>query len=335
MSLLKNEMLIMRHLFAIARILAFCLSCMVLWACNDSTDQPLRVASHEWPGYEALHLADQLGFYNEKLIHVYELSSASANIRAFRNGYIDVVALTLDEALLLLQDQLAIKVLLVMDISNGADALLAHTPLQQLADLRGKRIGLENMALGAYVLTRALDKSRLSTADIETRFIPFDQHEQAYLQHDIDALVTFEPVKSKLQAAGAHVLLDSKALPNEIIDVLVIHESALKAHDQAVKTLIDGWFQAVAYMKSQPEQASKLIAKRLQTSPERFLKSLDDIVLPDREWNRNFLLGEHPQFPVLVQQLQDIMLKHGLLLTAIDAGLLTSPSLEHYLATQP
>lgn len=319
--------MISRNLRSIAQVLAVCLISMLLWACNDAADQPLRVASHEWPGYEPLHLADQLGFYDEKLIHVYELSSASANIRAFRNGYIDVVALTLDEALLLLQDRLPIKVLLVMDVSNGADAVLAHAPLQQLADLRGKRIGLENMALGAYVLTRTLDKSHLSLADIETLFIPFDQHEQAFLKHDIDALVTFEPIKSKLQAAGAKVLLDSKALPNEIIDVLVIHESALKTHDEAVKALIDGWFKALDYIKTQPGHASELIAKRLHTSPEQFLQSLDDIVLPDVAWNRQFLFGEHPQFPKLVQQLQDVMLKHELLLTTIVRRSLHHPPL--------
>jgi len=295
----------------------------ILCACNDDIGTPLRVASHEWPGYEPLHLARELGFYEERKIHVYEVPSATSTIRAFRNGYIDVAALTLDEALLLLQDQVPIKILLVMDISNGADAVLGNpSSVQNLPDLKGKRVGVESSALGAYMLSRTLSKANLSEQDVQAIYIPFNKHVSAYQQQQIDALVTFEPNKTLVMQAGGKVLIDSRELSNEIFDVLVIRENVIASHRDAIHQLLEGWFKALAYIDAQPQDAAKRIAKRINISPEEFLASLNDIVIPNLEQNKQFLSGEEPQLLPAGQRLANIMTQHQLLATPIDASAL-------------
>jgi NitT/TauT family transport system substrate-binding protein len=290
----------------------------LLVSCDQNIQPPLRVASHEWPGYEPLHLARELGYFDERAIHIYETPSATSSIRAFRNGYIDVAALTLDESLLLLQDQIAAKVLLVMDISNGADAVLARPPRQTLAELKGARVGLESMALGAYMLTRTLALAGLTEEDIETVYVPFNEHLNAYQNKDIDAIVTFEPAKGKIIQAGANVLLDSRQLKNEIIDVLVIRESALFAHQESVKQLVDGWFKALDTIRQNPKEAAAKIAQRINASPDDFLISLQDIVLPTREQNLAFLSGEEPTLPQIADQLAKVMIQQRLLLKTVN-----------------
>lgn len=300
----------------------FCLLffALLVTGCDNKFIGPLRVASHEWPGYEPLHLARELGFFDEQKIHVYEVPSATSTIRAFRNGYIDVAALTLDEALLLLQDQVPIKILLVMDVSNGADAVLGGKGIETLKDLEGKRIGVESSALGAYMLSRTLAKANLTHQDVKPVYIPFNKHVQAYQEQQVDALVTFEPNKTLIQNAGGKVLIDSRELANEIFDVLVIRESVIATHQIAIGQLIEGWFKALNYLETQPQNAAHRISKRINISAAEFLNALKDITIPSRAQNKEFLTGNSPQLLVTGQRLADVMIKNQLLARPVDAN---------------
>ncbi len=67
---------------------------------------------------------------------------------ALRVGSLDLAGLTLDEALLLAQEGVPIAVIWVLNTSAGADALLAKPGITTLDALRGKRIGVEQTAVG-------------------------------------------------------------------------------------------------------------------------------------------------------------------------------------------
>jgi NitT/TauT family transport system substrate-binding protein len=104
-------------------------------ACSESSPPPLSVGSNQWPGYEPLHLAEKLDLHDGYPIKLVELTSATDVMNAFKYGQLDVAALTLDEVLLLAEDVSDLIVFLVMDISNGADKLIAKFYIKTLADL--------------------------------------------------------------------------------------------------------------------------------------------------------------------------------------------------------
>lgn len=107
---------------------------LVLWiaSCSESPPEPLRIVSSPWPGYEPLYLARDLGYFGNNRVNLFELPSADINMESFRNGSIDLATLTLDEAIELLRDGIKLRILLVMDFSNGADAVLANLKSRHL-----------------------------------------------------------------------------------------------------------------------------------------------------------------------------------------------------------
>ncbi|MBF0237703.1 MAG: ABC transporter substrate-binding protein, partial [SAR324 cluster bacterium] len=148
---------------------------------------PLRLGSNLWPGYELLYLAQNLGYYEGQPIQLKTFPSTSEVIRAYRNGAIDVAAVTADEALLIADTLPNQRIILVCDFSKGADALLAQPQFQSMSDLRGKRIGVEPNALGAYMLLRALETSGMTPQEISVIYNPLENHENAYLSGQVDA----------------------------------------------------------------------------------------------------------------------------------------------------
>lgn len=283
--------------------------------CTSNPTPPLHIATNTWPGYEPLYLAKNLGYLNDKSVKLYEMPNASDVIKAFRNKTVDVAALTFDEALLLIQDGIDARVLFVADISNGADVVLVKPGIKEIRDLKGKRVAVESLALGAYMLSRALEKAGLSADDVTAVPTTVDMHEQAYLSGKVDAVVTFEPVRTRLLNRGARAIFDSSMIPNEIVDVVVVRTEILEAYPDRVEELERGWFKAVAYLRGNPDDAYARMAKREGMSAEQFKDAVSRIIIPDSEHNRRLL--ERDLLPVS-RRLADQMLRAKLLRSPVD-----------------
>lgn len=242
---------------------------------------PLTVGTNVWPGYEPMYLARDLGHYGDA-VRMVEYSSATEVIRALRNKLIDAGALTLDEALLLRQSGVDVRVVLVTDISDGGDVIMAKPRFERLADLKGRRIGVESTALGAYVLTRGLRTVNLTPADVQVVQMEVDGHHAAYLRNEVDAVVTFEPVRSQLLKAGARTVFDSSEIPGEIVDVLVIRADVGAVKGEQICSMIEGWFKAVAYLSEHPEDASVRMSARLNVPAEEVPALYDGLNLPNQ-----------------------------------------------------
>ncbi len=273
----------------------------------------MRVGAVVWSGYEPLFLARDLGYYPNHLIKLQDYPSATETTQALRNGDIEAAALTMDEALLLAETNPDIQAVLVIDFSNGADVLRARPEIPTLQALKGQKIGVESSALGGYILTRVLDKAGLLLSDVQIVPLGVSEHEQAFNQGVVDAVVTFEPVRSNLLKFGAKVLFDSSKIPGEVVDVLVTRQDLLKTHKATMEKLIQGWFRALDYRKQHPEDADRRMAQREQVIPEQFTESLKLLQIPDLRTNLT-LLGQ-PDASLLkkTEQLGKFMISKKLL----------------------
>ena len=166
------------------------LSCL-LTACQPA--QPLRVASHVWVGYEPMFLARSLGWLDPSKVSLHETASATESMAALAQGRVEAAALTLDEVLRLRDDGLDLAVVLIFNISAGADALIARPSLRTLADLRGARVGFEHGAVGELVILEALRQAGLTLEEIVAVNLPADQYVEAYDAGRVDALAAYEP----------------------------------------------------------------------------------------------------------------------------------------------
>jgi NitT/TauT family transport system substrate-binding protein len=286
---------------------------LTLISCAREPDLPLRVGANVWPGYEGLFLARSLGYYRDTPIQLIDFPSAREVIRALRDGAIEMGAVTADEVLLLAESSQNPRVILVMDFSNGADVILARPPIKTMSDLKGRRVGVEPNALGTYMLARALETSGISVRDIEVVPAMLEEHERVFLSRRVEAIVTFEPRRSRLIKAGAVQIFDSSQIPGEIIDLLVVREDSLDRHKRAIESLLRGWFGALDHMAQNPDDAARLMALREKVTPQEFQLSLKGIRLPDREENLRLLGDGEDNLAQRLERLSRVMLKNKLL----------------------
>lgn len=305
-------------------ILLLAILYLFLAGCQDVSQRPLKVATNQWPGYEPLYLARYLDAFHSD-IEVVQLASTTDVMRALRNGSVEVAAMTLDEALLLGSQGEPLSVLMAMDFSNGADVVMAWPEIKSLADIRGKRVGVESTALGAIMLAAALDQAGLTLADVELVDLPSDQHADALLRHKVDVIVTFEPVRTLLRKAGAVVLFDSSAVPELIVDVLVVRREVLESRDEQLQDLVRGYYEARSYMITHPAEAHAFIARRLQLTSLELQHAFAGLRLPSLNDNIRWLAGNPSPFQTQVQQMHRQMRERNLLLGDTEPDLMAAP----------
>ena len=300
----------------------YCLFMMlVLTGCGDEPVEPLVFGAITWPGYEPAYVARELGFLDQDRIHLAEFTNTTEVVHALRNGKLHVAGLTLDEALSLRQSVPDLQVFLVADVSNGADVLMARRSIKSLGQLKGKRIGVEKTALGAYFLSLILRAAHLSANEVRIVSLPLDEHVRAYRAGQLDAVVTFGLVRSELSRLGAVALFDSTKVPGKIVDTLVVRAADAGKYSEHLHVLIQAWFRALSVIQSDPARAYPLMAQRERVPAAEGDETLRGLILLDQQQNLLQLSGDPAPLLNTAIEIQRVLKQAGLATGSDDLSL--------------
>lgn len=285
----------------------------LLNACGSRQAKPLIIASHVWPGYELMFLARREGWLPAESLNLLETASATGSLAALAEGKADGAALTLDEVLRARADGIRLAIILVFNISAGADVVLARHDIHALADLVGKRIGVEKTALGALVLHKLLSAAKLPASAVSAIPISPDDHMEAWRRGQVDALITYEPIATRLRAEDARTLYDSRDMPDTIFDVLAVTPEAATRHQETLKMLVAGHFRALRHFRSNPQDAAFRLAGHLQLDAREVLDAYRGLQLPDIRANRALMDTNQGRLLSAARELSQIMVREKLL----------------------
>jgi NitT/TauT family transport system substrate-binding protein len=84
----------------------------------------------------------------------------------------------------------------------------------------------------------------------------------------------------------------------------------LADNPKAAKALADGYFDAVALIKSDPKKSFDIMGADVKQSGEQFEKSAAFLRWQDRDANQKFFAGEHAQFS---KEAADLLLEAGII----------------------
>jgi NitT/TauT family transport system substrate-binding protein len=298
---------------------------LALAGCAREPQSPLRIGTNVWIGCEPLYLARELGRLDPAVVQLVEYPSASEVHRAYRNQAIDGMVISLDELFGLAADGLQPRIILVVDVSHGADVIVGRAGMKTIRDLKGKSVAVESSALGAFVLSRALAINGMQAGDVNVVHLESNEQPTAFEKGQVDAAVTFDPYRAQFLRAGAKTLFDSTQIPGEIVDLLAVRADVIDKRPNAIRALLTGWFDAIDYMKKDPKDAARRMGIRQQTSGEQFQQALQGLRIPSRDENLKMLGGAAPELRVTGHRLMTLMVEAKLLRAELDIDSLLAP----------
>jgi NitT/TauT family transport system substrate-binding protein len=123
----------LRHLLASAAVCAASVASVLSAA-------PLKIAYSDWPGWTALAIAEQKGWFKDAGVEVELLwFEYGPSMEAFTAGKVDAVTVTNGDALVTGAGGAKNIAVLITDYSNGNDMIVAKPGIKSLKDLKGKK----------------------------------------------------------------------------------------------------------------------------------------------------------------------------------------------------
>lgn len=308
----------MKKLYCLLMLLA-------LTGCIDKFVDPMVFASIPRPGYEPAFVARELGFLDQGQVHLAEFSNATEVVRALRNQKVAVAGLTLDEALGLRASLPDLQIFMAVDVSHGADVLMVRPNIKSLGQLKGKRIGVEKTASGAYFLSLILRAARLSVVDIKVVSLSLDEHAHAFRKGQVDAMVTFGAPRSILASLGAVVLFDSAQAPGKIVDVLVIRAADADKYSKQLHVFATAWFSALKIIQNEPARAYPIMMQHEHVALEGLEETMRGLKLLDRHQNLQLFAGNSPELLEIVVETHNSMKEIGMTVGSDDLSQFLNP----------
>jgi NitT/TauT family transport system substrate-binding protein len=298
----------------------------VLWSGGLLTPRPLtplRLAINPWPGYEFATLAREKGFFADEGVDVrlVELSSLGDSRRAFERGQTDGFFGTVTEVLHSReQSDRQAQIVLVCNYSDGADVVLAAPGITTPAELRGKRIGVENGSINLFVLARCLEKAGVAWSEVETVHLAAIEMPAAIAKGDVDAVVAYPPASIEILSAGtARPIFSSREIPGEIVDILAIDSEVIATRRADIDAFRRAFHRAQRFTLDHPEEAYRIMAARVRISPEDFGAALSDGIHLVDEQGQTAFLGADGTLARVVETTQRVLREIGQLTGKSDS----------------
>ena len=261
-----------RGLFAATLLLAA--ACLTLAPHRAAAAEPLQIGYSDWPGWVAWEIAIQKGWFEEAGVDVeFKWFDYVASMDAYAAGQLDAVTMTNGDALVTGSARPSVAII-INDYSNGNDMLVATPDIEEVADLKGKKIGAELGFVGHLLALTAIQEAGLSEDDVEWVNTPTDKTAAMLESGNVSAIAAWQPNSGEALKAvpGSTPVFTSADKPGIIYDVLAVSPESLEARRAEWQKVVSVWYRIVDYLKDEDnlDEALEILAARVNISAAEY-----------------------------------------------------------------
>lgn len=248
----------------------------------------LRIAYSDWPGWVAWDIGIQKGWFKEAGVNVdFKWFEYVPSMEAYSAGKVDAVAVTNGDALVTGSSGAPSVGILVNDYSNGNDMVVAKPGITSVADLKGKKVGVEVGFVSHLLLMNALKSANLTDKDITIVNVPTDQTPQTLKSGSVDAIVAWQPNSGQAlrEVPGSTPIFTSANVPGIIYDLLVVNPKSLAEHRADWLKVVKVWDRIAKFVKDEKnlDEAAKIMSARVGLTPEEYKPLMKGTYILDLE----------------------------------------------------
>jgi NitT/TauT family transport system substrate-binding protein len=264
------------------RLLAIAAAVIVLGACGQnvssaapSDDQPLTLRLGYFPnlthapalvGIKKGYFASALG--SNVTIETHTFNAGGDAITAILSNSIDATFVGPSPTTNAFVQSHGEAVRVIAGSTSGGALLVVRPGITSVAQLKGKKIAdpqlgaTQDVALRWFLKNNGFATDTLGGGDVS--ILPQDNAQTltAFKQGQIDGAWVPEPWASRLVVEGkGKILVDERDLWPQgqfVTTNLIVRTDFLQAHPKRIKALLEGLYQAIAYLNSNPSDAQTL-----------------------------------------------------------------------------
>ena len=149
--------------------------------------------------------------------------------------------------------------------SKGSGILVKNgSPIQTLADLKGKTIGFAKGSSSHYLLVEALEEAGLALSDIKPAYLSPGDARVAFEQNKIDAWIVWDPFTADAEiSADAHLLINGDGLTSDR-DFFLSSSDFANHHGDLVTILLEEIQSSCVWANENPAELTEMLSSILK-----------------------------------------------------------------------
>jgi NitT/TauT family transport system substrate-binding protein len=252
------------------------LCALALLAANAlSAKEPLKIGYSDWPGWVAWQIGIEKGWFEEAGVEVdFQWMDYVASMDAYAAGLLDGVTMTNGDALVTGGTGKPSVGIIINDYSNGNDMVVAAPGIDSLADLKGKKIGLEEGFVIHLLLIKGAEAAGIDPSEFTIVNTPTNETPQVLASGAVDAIGAWQPNSGQAlkTVANSKPVLTSADVPGVIYDLLSVDPESLEKRRDDWMKVVKVWYRIVDFIKDEEniDEALEILSARVAISPEEY-----------------------------------------------------------------
>ena len=256
----------------------------------------IKMGIEPWLGYGQWHIAAKKGLFKAAGLDSVEIVSfnTDADINAaLAAGQLQCGNIATHTAMNFIAAGLPIKIVMLMDVSKTADAMISDGSVTDIKGLKGKQVAYEEGTTSDILLNYALSQNGMTIADIQKVPMPAADAGSALIAGKVPVAVTYEPylTVAMQQNPKVKMIYSAGEDPGLISDVFVVREEFLAAKPGQVVALLKAWDAALADYRKDTKGGRAIISEAVGAKPEELATAFDGVVYYSLAENKVELSG--------------------------------------------
>jgi len=223
----------------------------------------------------AWEIAIQKGWFKEAGVNVeFKWFEYVPSMEAFSANKVDAVCVTNGDALVTGANGGKSIGIIINDYSNGNDMIVAKAGIKSVAELKGKKIGVEVGFVDHLLVLYALKAANLTEKDVKLVNVPTDQTPQTLKSGSVDAIAAWQPNSgSALKLVpGSTPIYTSASVPGIIYDELVVSPKSLAERRADWLKVVKVWDRVAKFVRDEKnvDEAAKIMSARVGLTADQY-----------------------------------------------------------------
>lgn len=235
--------------------------------------QPLTIGITTWPGFDIVLYAKATGIFKQRGLDVnlVRFENQQDSSRAVMRGALDAAFVALWDAVQVDAGDDKPVIVLVTNISYGADGIVAQAPIKTVKDLKGKRVGAKLGTVNHLILLEALQQHKMLPTDVQIADVANETASQLVEKKLLDAAVIWQPLLGETaKKAQGNIIYTTKELDSLVIDTLLTRKANVQAKKAELIQFLSAWLDIMYAVQTKPAEVYEKVAQLLKQSPASF-----------------------------------------------------------------
>ncbi|HIK12368.1 MAG TPA: ABC transporter substrate-binding protein [Oscillatoriaceae cyanobacterium M33_DOE_052] len=267
-------------------------------ACEGVKEQPLKqlqIGITSWPGFDIALYGQAAGLFEKRglAVEFQRFQNQQDSSRAVMRGSLDAAFVSFWDALQVDPGNDTPALVLVTNVSRGADGIVTQAEIKSVKELQGKKVAAKLGTVNHLILLEALNLHQVEPKTVEIEDISNEIAVDLLKQGKVDGAVLWEPLLSETaKEIKGNIPYTTKDLNSLVIDVLVTRSGLVKEKQAELTQFILAWFDIMHAVETNPTAVFAKVGEQLGQTGAAFGADYSGLKKGDIEMNRQMFAQE-------------------------------------------